>query len=64
MREGLHGAWGLSVETRLHARAYLTESVYKVVLQKSVPEQIRELIIYIGNNNRRICAGIDLCTTT
>jgi len=32
------------------ARSYLTESVYKVVLQKSIPEQIRQLILYISNN--------------
>ena len=29
---------------------YLTESVYKVVLQKSIPPQIRQLIPYISND--------------
>ena len=29
---------------------YLTESVYKVVFKKSIPAQIRELIIYVSNN--------------
>ena len=27
---------------------YLTESVYKVVLQKSIPAQIRQRILYIS----------------
>jgi len=26
--------------------SYLTESIYKVVLQKSIPAQIRQLILY------------------
>ena len=30
--------------------AYRTESVYKVVLQKSIPTQIRQLILYVSNN--------------
>ena len=30
--------------------SYLTESIYKVVLQKSIPAQIRQLILYISNN--------------
>ena len=30
--------------------AYLTASVYKVVLQKSIPTQVRQLILYISNN--------------
>jgi len=29
---------------------YLTESVYQVVLQNSIPTQIRQLIIYIRNS--------------
>jgi len=29
---------------------YLTESVYKVVLQKSSPAQVRQLILYISND--------------
>ena len=31
-------------------RFYLTKSVYKVVLQKLIPAQIRQLILYISNN--------------
>ena len=31
-------------------QSYLTESVYKVVLQKSIPTQIRPLILVISNN--------------
>ena len=29
---------------------YLTESVFKIVLQKSIPAQIRQLVLHIGNN--------------
>ena len=29
---------------------YLTESVYKDVLQNSIPAQIRQLILYISND--------------
>ena len=29
---------------------HLTESVYKVVLQKSIPTQIRQLILYISDD--------------
>ena len=32
------------------AGLYLTESVYEVVLQKSVPAEIRPLILYVSNN--------------
>ena len=31
-------------------RTYLTESVYEVVLQTSIPAQIRQFILYISNN--------------
>ena len=31
-------------------RVYLTESVHKVDLQKSIPAQIRQLVIYDSNN--------------
>jgi len=31
-------------------QSYLTESVYKVVLQKSIPAQIRQLILCICND--------------
>ena len=36
----------------LNPHAYLTESVFKVVLQKSIPTQIRQLILCIGNSER------------
>ena len=29
---------------------YLTESVCTVVLQKAIPAQIRQLILYVNNN--------------
>ena len=29
--------------------AYLTQSVFKVVLQKSIPTRIRQLVIYISS---------------
>ena len=35
----------------LNPQPYLTESVFKIVLQKSTPAQIRQLILYISNNN-------------
>jgi len=47
-------------QLRRHARenpstageeVYLTESVYKVVLQKSIPGQIRQLILDISNTS-------------
>jgi len=31
-------------------RLYLTQSVFKVVLQKSIPPQIRQLILYVRNS--------------
>ena len=43
---------------------YLTESVYKVVLQKTIPPQIYQLILIIINVNSRICAGVDFCQMT
>ena len=30
--------------------SYLTERVYKVIWKKSIPTQIRQLILYMGNN--------------
>jgi hypothetical protein len=30
-------------------QVYLTESVYKVVLQQSIPAQIHQLVLYISN---------------
>jgi len=35
---------------QLWRRPYLTPSVFKVVLQKSIPTQIRQLILYISNS--------------
>ena len=32
----------------------LTESVYKVVLQKSIPAQILQLILYISDNTGHV----------
>ena len=34
------------IPRRAHALSYLTESVYKVVLQESIPAQIRQLILH------------------
>ena len=31
-------------------RSYLTQSVCQVVLQKSLPAQIRRLIVYVNDN--------------
>ena len=36
-------------ERAVKSRAYLTQSVLKVVLQKSIPTQIRQLILDISN---------------
>ena len=33
----------------VYLRAYLTESVHEVVLQKAIPAQIRQPILYISN---------------
>ena len=43
---------------------YLTESSCRVVLQKSISAQIRQLFLDVGNDDvLRICTGIDLCKT-
>ena len=34
--------------------SYLIESIHKVVLQKSIPAQIRRLSLYIGNNEEEV----------
>ena len=39
------------IRTRFH-QLHLTESVYKVVLQKLIPAQIRQLILYVGDDKR------------
>ena len=31
-------------------RSYLTDSVYQLVLQKSIPIQLRQLILHISNS--------------
>jgi len=38
-------------------RSYLTESVEKVVSQKSIPAQISQLIVYHYWYKEQICAG-------
>ena len=36
--------------TRYSQRSHFTESVYKVILQKSISVQIRQLILYVSHN--------------
>ena len=36
------------------AGLHLTESVYKIVSQKSIPPQIRQLFLYISNNKGQV----------
>ena len=45
---------GSAVETRPCADFNLTESVFNVVLQKSIPTQIRKLILYISMSEERV----------
>ena len=40
----------VSVSENLVEGLYLKESVYKVILQKAIPAQIRQLIFHNGNN--------------
>ena len=35
---------------RAQLEAYLPQNVFKVVSQKSIPTQIRQLVLYIGNS--------------
>jgi hypothetical protein len=35
-------------------RSYLTQSVLQVVLQKTIPRQIRQLIVYISNIEEQV----------
>ena len=35
-------------------QSYLSKGVYKVVMQKLIPAQLRQLILYIGNDKRQI----------
>jgi len=37
-----------------HSKPYLTESVHKIVLQKSISTQIRQLIFCISNNEGQV----------
>ena len=48
----------LLFEPYLLLRLYLIESLYNVVLHESIPAQIRQLILYISNNNGYVT---DLC---
>ena len=48
-------------------RVYLTESVLRVVSQKSIPTQIRQLILCVSNRKKqvdRIFGGVAFCKTT
>ena len=36
------------------AHVYLTQSVFKCVLQKSIPTQIRQPILYLSNSKRLV----------
>jgi len=38
----------------MQARPYLTQIGFKVVLQKSIPTQIRQLILYISNGKGQV----------
>ena len=47
--------------------SYLTDSAYKVVLQESIPAQIRRLVLYISDNKEPVDGFVrefDFCTTT
>ena len=41
------------VATIQFSQVYLTQSVYKLVLQKSIPAQIRQLFLHLSNYNGR-----------
>ena len=50
-----HGHGGNQIKrfegrARDQRQSYLTESVFEVVLQKSIPTQISQLILYISNS--------------
>jgi len=49
-RESLWTARQVCQGVGQEARIYLTYGVYKVILQKSIPAQIRELVLYISDN--------------
>ena len=46
--EDLRGVGGL------HDQVYLSQSVFQVVLQKSIPTQLCQLVLYISNSKERI----------
>ena len=48
-------------------RDYLTQSVFEVVSQKSVPTPIRQLILYISNSKGQVdgfVGKVDFCKMT
>ena len=45
-------------------RVYRTQSVYEVVLQKSIPTQIRQLIFYIRNSEGYVDGFVGELTPT
>ena len=38
------------MHTYMVLKYYLTESIYQVVLQKSIPLRIRQLVLYLSDN--------------
>jgi hypothetical protein len=44
----------LSGKVEARIQVYLTQSVYSVVLQKSTPAQIRQLILYISKSKQYV----------
>ena len=44
--------------------SYLTETVYKIILQKSGPTQIRRLLLYISNSRGSIDGFVGELTST
>ena len=52
---------------KAEAQVYLSQNVFQVVLQKSIPTQIRLLILYISNSKGYVdgfMGGVDFCKTT
>ena len=45
----LHTRWGAPLQAGCALYSYLSQSVFNVVLQKSIPTQIRQLIPHISN---------------
>ena len=42
---------------------YLTQSVFKVVSQMSIPRQIRQLILYISNSKESVDESVEELTS-